>query len=283
MKVITLAQALMSGKYTPTTPIDTNPGYYFIGRHRVRDDANFGLINVTGVLTKSSNVGVSKIGLSLDRHNVYNQFIKSGVGSNPGGGFPDEASGVIHPFNKMGKFVFATMTFGYAISMSTLQLARLYAAIADDGVIRLISFLKTPHPDPGTRIMPVKVAHQLRDMLATVVGPQGTGLLANIPGYKVSGKTGTAHLVGPHGFYHNRFNAVFVGMVPLKGPRLVIAVRINDPKGHYNGFGGVSAAPVFADIALAGMYLLNVPPTEDHINQKLFRNQKRFIRLITQA
>ena len=283
VKVITLAQALMSGKYTPTTPIDTNPGYYFIGRHRVRDDANFGLIDVTGVLTKSSNVGVSKIGLSLDRQKVYNQFIKSGVGSNPGGAFPAEASGVIHPFSRIGKFVFATMTFGYAISMSTLQLARLYAAIADNGVIRLISFLKTPHPDPGTRIMPVKVAHQLRDMLATVVGPHGTGLLANIPGYKVAGKTGTAHLVGPHGFYRNRFNAVFVGMVPLNDPRLVIAVRINDPKGHYNGFGGVSAAPVFADIALAGMHLLNVPPTEDHIDHKLFRNQKRFIRLITQA
>ena len=283
VKVITLAQALISGKYTPTTPINTNPGYYYIGRHRVRDDGNYGLIDVTGVLTKSSNVGVSKIALSLDRQSVYNQFIKSGVGSNPGGAFPAEASGVIHPFSRIGKFVFATMTFGYAISMSTLQLARLYAAIADNGVIRLVSFLKTSHPDSGVRIMPVKVAHQLRNMLATVVGMHGTGILANIPGYKVAGKTGTAHLVGPHGFYHNRFNAVFVGMVPLKDPRLVIAVRINDPKGHYNGFGGVSAAPVFADIALAGMHLLNVPPTEDHINQKLFRNQKRFIRLITQA
>lgn len=283
VKVLTLAVALASGKYTPTTPIDTNPGYYFINGHRVRDDANFGEIDVTKVLTKSSNVGVSRIALSLPHREVYNMFLKGGVGSPPGSDFPAEASGVIHPYNRIGRFEFATMTFGYAISMSTLQLARLYGAIADGGIIRPVSFIKKDTPNPGTRIMPKKVSKQLINMLKTVVGRQGTGILANIPGYQVAGKTGTSHLVGPHGFYRNRLNAIFIGLVPANNPRVVIVVRINDPQGHFNGFGGVSAAPVFAKIALACMHILGVPPTKNHIDQQLFRNQQRWIRAISNA
>ena len=283
IKVLTLAVALASGKYTPTKPVDTNPGYYFIHGNRVRDDANFGEIDVTKVLTKSSNVGVSKIALSLPHHEIYNMFLKAGIGSSPGGDFPAEASGVIHPYNRIGLFEFATMTFGYAISMSTLQLAKMYGAIADGGVIRPVSFIKKAQPNPGKRIMSKPVAKQLIQMLETVVGRHGTGILANIPGYRVAGKTGTSHLVGPHGFYRNRFNAIFIGLVPADNPRVVIVVRINDPRGHFNGFGGVSAAPVFAKIALACMHILGIPPTKDQINQELFRDQKRWIRAISHA
>jgi len=284
IKVLTLAAALASGKYTPETQVDTSPGYYFIGRNRVRDDANYGTLTLTGILTKSSNVGVSKVALSLPAKAIYDMFVKAGVGQPPTGHFPGEASGVLHPFDRLGKFTFATMTFGYAISVSLLQLAHIYAGIANHGLMMPLRFIKAPNDQAiALRLMSPKVAQQLLAMLHTVVAPGGTGLLANIPGYAVVGKTGTAHQVGPHGFYKNRYNAVFVGMVPYPNPRLVIAVRINDPKGHFNGFGGVSAAPVFASVAARSMQALGIQPTELVIDYKLFRNQAQLLRAIAKA
>lgn len=284
VKVLTLAAALTSGKYTPQTEVDTSPGYYFIGRNRVRDDANYGTLTLTGILTKSSNVGVSKVALSLPAKSVYDMFVKAGVGQSPTGHFPGEASGVLHPFDHLGKFTFATMTFGYAISMSLLQLAHVYAGIANNGLMMPLSFIKAQNTHAkAVRLMSPEVAQQLLAMLHTVVGPGGTGLLANIPGYGVAGKTGTAHQVGPHGFYKNHYNAVFVGVVPYPDPRLVIAVRINDPKGHFNSFGGISAAPVFASVAARSMQALGVAPTKSVIDYKLFKNQAELLRAIAQA
>ena len=175
------------------------------------------------------------------------------------------------------------MAFGYAISVSLTQLARIYGAIADHGIIRPISFLKLKHPAPGKQLMPPKIANDLITMLHTVVGTGGTGLLANIPGYNVAGKTGTAHKTGPHGFYKNRYNAIFVGMVPMHNPRVVIAVHINDPQGHFNAYGGVSAAPVFASVGLATMHILGVPPTDPHVNVKFFKSQQELLHEIAGA
>ena len=284
VKVLTLAVALESGKYTPETKVDTNPGYYFIGRNRVRDDADYGVLTLTGILTKSSNVGVSKVALSLPHREVYDMFAKAGVGSPPSGHYPGEAQGVLHPYDTIGKFTFATMTFGYAISMSLLQLAHMYTAIANHGVMQPLSFVKLNKPPlNGKRLMTAKAAHELIAMLHTVVLPGGTGILANIPGYNLAGKTGTSHQVGPHGFYKNRYNAVFVGIVPMVNPKLVIAVRINDPKGHFNSFGGVSAAPVFAQVAARSLQALGVPPTTPILNKKIFRNREEMLRAIAGA
>ena len=156
IKVLTIARALESGKYQPDSLINTNPGYYYIHGNRIRDDANFGIITLTGILTKSSNVGVSKVALSLNRQNIYNMFVNAGIGSQPTGLFPGEAAGVLHPFAQMGEFEFATMTFGYAISVSLIQLARVYGAIANFGVLEPLSYLKINKAPPGKRLMSKK-------------------------------------------------------------------------------------------------------------------------------
>lgn len=280
MKILTIAAALESGKYTPESKINTNPGYYFIHGYRVRDDANFGLITLTGIITKSSNVGISKVAWSLNHRKVYDMFVKAGVGSPPSGIFPGEAAGILHPFSQMGHFEFATMTFGYALSVSLLQLARIYGAVANDGILEPISFTKVKTPPKGKYLMSPKTAHEIIKILHTVEGPKGTGLLANVPGFCVAGKTGTTHQVGPHGFYKHRYNAVFVGMLPCSHPDLVIAVRMNNPRGRYNEFGGVSAAPVFAQVAQRSLMTLGYEPNRRHIDHSLFANEASFARII---
>ncbi|NCX93896.1 MAG: penicillin-binding protein 2, partial [Gammaproteobacteria bacterium] len=291
-KIVTMSVALDSGKYTLQSTVDTTPGYYFVKGHRIHDDGAPGVLTLTGIIAKSSNVGASKIALSLPHQDVYNRFLAFGVGSSPGSSFPGQTFGVIHPFQRIGDFEYATMSFGYAFSTSLLQLARAYAAVADDGQLRPTSLIKIDTPEPATRIMKSQTAHDIIQMMrAVVVGEDGTaslkniptGLLANIPGYDVAGKTGTAHIAGPHGFYKDRFNAMFVGVSPAGDPRVVIAVRINHPIGHFNSFGGISAAPVFAIIATACMRELQIPPTQQTIDDNLFTNQQKFAKAIVDA
>lgn len=283
MKAFTIGAGLSTGKYTPTTPINTNPGFIKIQNHRIKDDRNFGLIDTTGVLEKSSNVGATKIALSIPRKTLYQLIQNAGFGDSPGGFFPGTATGYLPPLASLGKLSYATLSFGYALSSSTLQLARAYAAIASGGILYPVSFIKLTKPPQGQRIMSQKVAEQLGQMLKTVVSPEGSGLIANIPGYQVVGKTGTTHQVGPHGFYKNHYNSIFAGYVPLKHPKLVIVVRINDPQnGRYNYFGGVSAAPIFATIAQT-LRTSGVPPTVDHINQNFFKNQAQWAKLVSKA
>jgi cell division protein FtsI (penicillin-binding protein 3) len=283
-KTFSIAAALESGQYTPTTPIDTRPGFYFFHGHKIRDDSDFGLIDVTGVLKYSSNVGVSKIALSLPHQQVYGMFVKAGFGQQPSGGrFPGEASGTLHPLSQMGDFEYATMTFGYDLSVSTLQLARAYAAVANGGILYPVSFVKHDYAPEGTRIMSQKTAQELTAMLKTVTETGNTGMLANVAGYTVVGKTGTSHIAAPHGYYKNKYNAVFAGFVPMEDPKLVIVVHINNPKGYYNSFGGVSAAPVFAKIAASSLSILGVPFTEQQIDQAIFKSQQRWLEIITKA
>lgn len=284
VKVLTLSAALESGKYTPNTEISTSPGYFFVDGHRIHDDGNFGMLTTTSVLTKSSNVGVSKIALSLPHRTVYDKFLSAGFGQIPTFTFPGAATGVVHPFDRIGNFEYCTMTFGYAVSVSLLQLAHMYAAIANDGLMLPLSFTKLAQPEIGHRLMPANIAKEIQMMLHTVVGPKGTGILANIPGYDVAGKTGTSHLAGPHGYYKHRFNAIFIGMAPYKDPRIVVAVRINYPKGSYfNSFGGVSAAPVFAKITEAALQFMNVAPTKQKVDVDFFKKQHQFLERIVNA
>ena len=288
MKPITITAALQSGQYTPDTPIDTNPGFYMLDGHKIRDDANFGLINVTGVITASSNVGVSKIALSLPRKQLYDMFLNYGIGTKPSGGkFPGEASGFIYPLKVLGDFQFATMAFGYSVTASAIQMARLYSAIANDGVLLPVSYVKLDKPPEGTRIISEKTAKEMLNILKTVPNPNiphATGILANVPGYIVAGKTGTAHMVNPQGgYYSNKMNALFAGIIPANNPQLVIVVMISDPQGYYNGFGGVSAAPVFAQIALAAMHILGISPSTDKVDLDLFKDQQKFYKQLVEA
>jgi len=285
MKSFTLAAALESGKYTPDSTVQTSPGYYFINRQRIKDDSNFGLLDLAGIMIMSSNVGVSKIALSLPRKSVYNMFINAGFGHLPGGDFPGEARGTVHPLASLSKFEFATMTFGYHLNASLLQLARGYGAIANGGILYPVTFIKQNKPIIGHRIMTTKTAAEVRQLLERVVGDiKGTAILSNVPGYTVGGKTGTTQQVGKHGYDHVRTNAVFIGLAPIKHPAFVIAVRINAAMGgHYYRYGGVSAAPVFASIAGQAMHVSGVSPTKQSINKRLFKNQERFYKSIVGA
>ncbi len=262
MKVMTLSAAIDSGQYTPETPVNTSPGYWRVQGHFIRDDNNNGLTTVTGVLKHSSNVGAAKIALSLPWRDVYNRIAKAGFGSYPGGFFPGTTSGYLPMFHQLTKLDYATLSFGYDVSVSTLQLARAYAAVANQGVEYPISFRLRKHPPQGTRLMPAKTAQMMMTMMRTVVEPGGTGIRANIVHYQVVGKTGTSNKVGQHGFSNINYNAIFAGIAPMKNPALVIVVHINEP--HYGWavrFGGVSAAPVFAQIARRSLPLLGVNPS----------------------
>lgn len=286
MKPLTISAALQSGQYQPNTPIDTDPGFYMIGDNKIQDDNNFGLINVTGVITKSSNVGVSKIGLSLPRQMLYDTFTSYGFGTKPSGGkYPGEAAGFMYPLNVLGNFQFATMMFGYSISASILQMARFYSAIANQGVLLPVSYVKLDAPPEGRQVISPEVAKEMIKILQTVMNPNlgGTGLLANVPGYFVAAKTGTAQVLGPQGYMKNRHNAFFAGIIPANDPKLVIVVALINPPGYYQGFGGVGAGPIFSQIGLAAMHILGIPPSTNQINLKLFQNQQQYYKQLIEA
>ena len=283
MKVLTLAAGLESGKFTPDTPINTSPGRIMVGGHQIHDDSDYGELTMTTVLTKSSNIGASKIALAIPHSLLFDQIEKAGFGTPPTYLFPGSTAGILHSVDHMGDFEYATMSFGYAISASLLQMAKVYAAVADGGVIHTPSLLKLTEPPTDSRLMPEAIAKQLMVMLHTVVSFEGTGLLANIPGYQIAGKTGTAHLIGPDGLYVKKYNAMFIGIAPYENPRIVIAIRVQNPQGHFNTFGGVSGAPIFAKVASAAMVLMNIPPTEAQVDINFFKKEHQFLQQIINA
>ncbi|QGP54297.1 Peptidoglycan synthase FtsI precursor [Piscirickettsia salmonis] len=262
VKPLIMSMALDSKRYTPTTPIDTSPGWYYIQHHRVRDDANFGQLTTTGVLKKSSNVGISRIALSFPPENIYKTYSDFGLGQMTGVKFPGQRMGYVPTMsNTPSPFVWATMTFGYALTATPLQIVRAYAAIANQGIELPMSLLKREKAPIGYRVIKETTAKAILAMLHTVVEPGGTGILANVPNYQVAGKTGTAHKVGPNGFYKNKFDAFFAGIAPLNDPQFAAVVFIDNPqKGHFSKYGGVSAAPVFSRVMSKALQLYNVRP-----------------------
>ncbi len=258
IKPFTIAAALESGAYTPTTPIDTAPGFYKLGTHTIRDDHNYGRLDVTGVITKSSNVGASRIALSLDPKQLWSLFERVGFGQVPGSGFPGETSGRLTDYRDWREIGQATMAFGYGLSMSLLQLARAYTVLANDGISVPLGIEKRLRPPAGKRVISASNASQVRKMLETVI-TRGTGRRAHVTGYRVAGKTGTVHKSIIGGYAVDRYLAVFAGMAPASSPRLVIAVMIDEPSaGSY--YGGQVAAPVFARVMGESLRLLAVAP-----------------------
>ncbi len=202
IKPFTIAAALESGKYTPTTPVDASPGWYRVGGGTVRDVHNYGHIDVTTVITKSSNVGASRIALSLPSQTLWKMFSRVGLGQTTASGFPGESSGLLTHYSTWHPLDHATMAFGYGLSVTALQLAHAYTALAADGMLRPISFLRQdPHTaGKGTRVMSAQTARAVRKMMETVVAPGGTAPKAQVAGYRVAGKTGTVKKVGAHGY-----------------------------------------------------------------------------------
>lgn len=262
MKPLAVAAVLEAGKAGPGTPVDTTPGYWRVGRNLVKDHHNYGLLDVTSVLTKSSNVGVSKLALELEPEALWRSYQALGFGELSASQFPGEVAGQLPYFDGWSRFEQATHSFGYGLSVTTLQLAQAYGALAADGIRRPLSLLKLDEPAEQQRVMSPATARAVRRMMETVVSDLGTARRARVEGYRVAGKTGTVKKAEAGGYSKDKYQSVFVGLVPASKPRLVMAIMVDEPRGK-DYYGGLVAAPVFSRVMTDAMRLLNVVPDAD--------------------
>ena len=274
-KTLVLAAALESGRYTPDTVVDTSPGILFVdGRPVTQDTNNLGRVDLTTVLAKSSNVGAGLIALDMSAREVWQVLNDFGVGQLTGSGYPGESAGVLVDPEHWRPVGHATLSYGYGLSMTTLQLARAYAAIAAGGILRPVSFLAVSKPPQAARVISEQAAADLGAMLESVVLPIGTGQRAGITNYRVAGKTGTAWKATTGGYSKDRYTAVFAGYAPASRPRLVAVVVIDEPQGEgYHG--GDAAAPVFSSIMSGALRLLAVPPDAVDLDSNSLLSQAR--------
>ena len=265
VKAFTIAAALESGLYAPGTIIETSPGWMMVGGNEVKDLFNYGTLTTTGVITKSSNIGSSKIALDIGAEPIRDVLERVGFGEVLGTGFPGERSGVLPNPRRWGRHPTATFSFGYGLSATALQLAQAYSVLADDGIRKPVSLLRLDESQVSAlsreQVISADIANMVRSMLGTVVDASrgGSALEANVPFYSVAGKTGTAHVVGEQGYEDNLHNSLFVGMAPASDPEFVIVVIVNEPKGEEH-YGGQVAAPVFSRVAAGALRILNISP-----------------------
>ncbi len=262
MKSFSIATALASKKFKPDTLVDTTPGWIHIDRYTIHDEHNKGLINVMQVLQYSSNVGVSKIMLTLPPDNLWNFLQHLGFGEITEIAFPGEQAGRLIKPRIWTPIALASLSFGYGISVTTLQLAHAYATLANDGIKVPLSLLRVEKPPVGERVLDKKTAHQMLDMLQSVLAKGGTGEPARVPGYLVAGKTGTALIsAAGQGYQKHHYTSSFVGIAPVSHPRLVVAVVMHDPQGK-QFLGGYVSGPVFEKIMEGSLRILNIPPDD---------------------
>lgn len=260
MKPLTLVAALESGKYQPDTPINTHPGYIKVGSKLLKDHRNYGVLTVSDVLKKSSQVGTTKIALSLDEHDVWDVFNRFGLGRSTGSGFPGESTGVLPNRASWRAIERATFAFGYGMTVTPLQLAQAYSVFANHGVFQPVSLLKRDESDERKQVISAKIARQVVDMLETVTETGGTATRARVDAYRVAGKTGTSHKAEAGGYAEDRYFSIFAGLAPATNPRVVAIVTIDEPDGDY--FGGLVAAPVFSKVVADALRLLNIAPDD---------------------
>lgn len=259
MKPFTMAAALESGKYTTSSIIDTHPGSMRIGSHTIRDTHDHGVLTLAGVIIKSSNVGSAKIALSLPQTTLPTTFRRFGFGSRSAVRFPGESAGLILPQKFLNVSEIGTMAYGYGLNATVLQLAQGYAMLANHGKEMPLSLYKLEQRAEGKQVLAPKIADQIVNMLEQVTQPGGTAIQAQIPGYRVGGKTGTAHKLTADrkSYSKSEYRALFAGIAPISNPRLAVVVVVENPQGAY--YGGVVAAPVFTRIMQESLRLLNVP------------------------
>lgn len=234
---------------------------YKIGRNWVRDGHKYGILSLSNVLKKSSNVAASKIALSMPADYFWRFYHDLGFGVSPAVAFPGEASGVLPEYDGWSKFEQATLSFGYRLSMSVLQLARSYTVLADDGLLHSVSLLKRKKDEYAVQVLSAKTARSVRKMIEKVVHKDGTAYQARVDGYRVAGKTGTVKKASKGG-YGNEYLSIFVGMAPASNPELVIAVLVDTPQaGQY--YGGQVAAPIFSKVMAGALRVLNIAPDEE--------------------
>jgi cell division protein FtsI (penicillin-binding protein 3) len=264
LKPFTVALALETHRVTPSTTFQTSPGRMTIGTATIGDSHAHGLLTVAQIIQKSSNIGTAKIALGMPANEMWEMFTKVGFGQQPKVGFPGAVAGRVRPYKSWRPIEQATMSYGHGISVSLLQLARAYMIFARDGEMIPVTFHKSTDAPISQRIVSSNTARELRKMLETVVGPEGTAPKAQVPGYRVGGKTGTAYkIVG--GKYVNKYVASFVGFAPASDPRIIIAVMLDEPSSGQH-FGGTVAAPVFSAVAANALRAMNVAPDSSVTN-----------------
>ncbi|TVQ70287.1 MAG: penicillin-binding protein 2 [Oceanospirillales bacterium] len=259
VKPMTVAAALMTGRFTPDTVIKTSPGVMRVRSATIRDFRNYGDLSLTGIITKSSNVGTVRLVMDMEHDRLPNLLRNLGFGQMSHTGFPGERSGHLPDLRERQVIERATMSYGYGISVTPLQLAQSYIPFASDGIFYPVSLLKNEQGSQGVRVMPPGVGNEVLKMMETVIGPEGTARRAAVEGYRVAGKTGTAHRIGSGGYNREEYTAFFAGVAPVSDPRLAIVVIVDNPKGR-EIYGGEVAAPVFARVAAGSMRLLNLDP-----------------------
>ena len=262
IKPFTVAAALESGKFHPDTVIDTGSGFLRINnRFMVRDIHNYGRIDVSRVIQKSSNVGAATMGLAITPQHLWDMFSRLGLGSMTASAFPGEAAGSLTDFTRWRETERATLSYGYGLSVTVLQLAQAYAALAADGLMPATTMLPA---NVGLldsqQVMRPQITQQVRRMLELATAKEGTGSRASVPGYRIAGKTGTARKATAGGYSENRYLALFAGFAPASKPRLVMVVVVDEPQGEY--YGGQVAAPVFGKVMSGALRFLDIAPDD---------------------
>ncbi len=267
VKPFIVAAALASGQYHEDSVVDTSPGFLKVGNKMEEDEHNFGVIDLATILAKSSNVGIAKVALSLQPEQIWSTLTALGLGQVTGSGYPGESAGMLTHYSHWRPIGIATMSHGYALSVTPLQLAHAYATIGAGGLKRPISFERITGPVPGERVLDAKVCTSLISMMEHVVEKGGTATRASLIGYRVSGKTGTAFKSIAGGYSTDKIMAVFAGLVPASHPKLATVVVIDEPsrdvqEGGTLAQGGSVAAPVFASVMSGALRLLDIAPDD---------------------
>jgi cell division protein FtsI (penicillin-binding protein 3) len=259
IKPLVVAAALESGQYRPSSIVDTSPGFVTVGAKTIEDSRNLGRVSLTTILARSSNVGVTKLAMTLQPDQLWETMTQFGFGELTSSGFPGESAGMLTHFTHWQPISQATLAYGYGISVTPLQLAQAYAAIGANGVMRPVSLLAIDQAGEGQQVISRETATAVRRMLEEVVRPGGTGTKASIDGYRVAGKTGTAWKFAAGGYSEDKYISIFAGLAPASDPRLATVVVIDEPSGELY-YGSDVAAPVFADVMSESLRLLAVAP-----------------------
>jgi len=259
IKPLIVAAALESGDFRPSSIIDTAPGYVTVGTKRIEDSRNLGRVSLTTILARSSNVGVTKLAMSLQPDQLWQTMTRFGLGSLTSSSFPGESAGLLTHYSHWQPISQATLAYGYGISVTPLQLAQAYATLGSGGRMMPVSLVALEQPIEGERVIAPDTAVAVRRMLEEVVRPGGTGTKAAVTGYRIAGKTGTAWKFAAGGYSEDKYISIFAGLAPASDPRLAAVVVIDEPAGELY-YGSDVAAPVFADVMSESLRLLAVPP-----------------------
>ena len=267
VKPFIMAAALASGQYRPDSVVDTSPGFFKVGNKVEEDEHNLGAIDLATILAKSSNVGTAKVALSLQPERIWSTLTALGLGQVTGGSYPGESAGMLSNYSHWRPVGIATLSHGYGLSVTPLQLAHAYATIGAGGIRRPISFERVTGPVPGERVLDPKVCADLIQMMEQVVEKGGTATRAALIGYRVSGKTGTAFKSIAGGYSTDKIMAVFAGLVPASHPKLATVVVIDEPSRDVQQVGilaqgGTVAAPVFSSVMAGSLRLMDIPPDD---------------------